>query len=95
MSAYTFMPLEQAFDKANNNKFLEHKYSTVPCDIQYRPKRYMYQAIPPPTNSLYDFRNAPVFTPAADQSNYGVWKHTVIFGNYRDARVCPNFNNKS
>ena len=62
----------------------------VPCDLQYQPKRYMYQAIPPSHNTSYDIRNPPSFIGPADDANFGAFSHTDIFGNYRDARVCPN-----
>lgn len=68
-------------------------YNNVPCNLSYSgtSKRYMYQAIPPRANSSYDIRNAPAFIPPADMTDFGIFQHTDIYGNYRDERICPNF----
>ena len=45
------------------------QYQDVPCNIRYnRADRYMYQPVPPATNSSYDIRDN-YFTPPADNSD--------------------------
>lgn len=67
------------------------KRSDIACNLPQPSKRYMYQPVPPARNSSYDVRNPPSFTPPADRSKIGIFKHTDIFGNYTNERICPNY----
>jgi len=67
--------------KFNNNGFCNQLFY----------KRYMYNPIPPATNSLHDLRNNTNFTNYPTK-NFGIFWHSDIYGNYRDQRICKTEN---
>ena len=83
---------KEAFSPFNSGETFKSilKQSDIACNLPQPSKRYMYQPVPPARNSSYDVRNA-YFTPAADKSQIGIFKHTDIFGNYANERSCPNY----
>ncbi len=60
----------------------------IPCNVQYQPKRWMWQHVPPARNTLQEVRDNPAFIPPVNNYQYGIWLHTPLFGNYRDIRSC-------
>ena len=67
------------------------EYNDVPCMIRNREKRYMYQYVPTSKNSSYDLRKPAAFIPPVETSDYGIFYHTTLFGNYTHEPICPNF----
>ena len=61
----------------------------IPCYMNYNnSKRYMYQAIPPARNSSADLRSSPGWIKPVNTKEFGIFKHTGIYGNNRDVREC-------
>ena len=73
---------QENFDNANL------KPNKPPCMINYAPKRYMWQHIPPARNGSIDIRAEPLQIGPAKVEDYGIFQHTDMFGNQTNARVC-------
>ena len=79
-----------SFAQSTNLKNLE-----IPCYLDYTgTKRYMYQAIPPTTNSSIDIRSEPAWIKPVNTNDFGIFQHTGIYGNNRDVRLCTKVTQK-
>lgn len=68
------------------------KPERIPCDVQWHPRRYMWQMSVPTKNTLWDLRPVARYTPLTPDA--GIFYQPNYTGNYTDTRVCPLPNKK-